>query len=171
MFVVDTRTKCKMDHWGQFIFVSKLLSFLIPHHKHADLQGSWRCSTESCPDRQEDRQKEGQMDRYLFVKTICALLAFSLQQAASTLWSWVGVGHDNLVAMDHALVAVVLWVGGGEGRLMARAVRGMWVVLGLIPRWRQDHGEARASVTLPRSCVTCRQKDKFFYDQLVTCVV
>lgn len=74
------------------------------------------------------------MDRYLFVKPICALLAFSLQQAASALWSWVGVGHDNLVAMDHALAAVVLRVGGGEARLMARAVRGMWVVLGLIPR-------------------------------------
>lgn len=100
------------------------------------------------------------------MKTICALLAFRLQQAASTLRSWVGVGHDNLVAMDHALVAVVLWVGGGEGRLMARGVRGMWVVLGLIPRWRQDHGEARASVSLPRSWVTCRQKDKLFDDTL-----
>lgn len=53
------------------------------------------------------------------MKTICALLPFSLQQAARALWSWVGVGHDNLVAMDHALVAVVLWVCGGEGRLMA----------------------------------------------------
>lgn len=53
------------------------------------------------------------------METICALLAFSLQQAASALWSRVGVGHDNLVAMDDALVAVVLWVCGGEGRLMA----------------------------------------------------
>lgn len=65
------------------------------------------------PDRQEDGHKDGQTDRYLFMKTICALLAFRLQQASSTLRSWVGVGHDNLVAMDHALVAVVLWVGGG----------------------------------------------------------
>lgn len=53
------------------------------------------------------------------MKTICALLAFSLQQAASALWAWVGVGHDNLVAMDHALVAVVLRVCGGKGLLMA----------------------------------------------------
>lgn len=66
-----------------------------------------------------DRRTDRNTDRYLFMKTICALLAFSLQQAASTLWSWVGVGHDNLVAMDHALVAVVLWVCGREGRLVA----------------------------------------------------
>lgn len=101
-----------------------------------------------------------QTDRYLFVKTICALLAFGLQQAASALWPWVGVGHDNLVTVDHALVAVVLWVCGGEGRLMARGVGGMEVVLGLIPRRRQDHGQARARVCLPGSWVTWRRKNK-----------
>lgn len=66
----------------------------------------------------EDRQTDGQTDRYLFLETIRALLAFSLQQAASALRPWVGVSHDNLVAMDHALVAMVLGVCGREGGLM-----------------------------------------------------
>lgn len=38
-------------------------------------------------------------------------------------------GHNNLVAMDHALVAMVLGVGG---RLMG-VVGGMRVILGLVP--------------------------------------
>lgn len=79
-------------------------------------------------------------ERYLFLETICALLAFSLQQAASALRPWVGVGHDNLVTMDHALVAVVLGVGGRKGGLMGWSVGGMGVVLWLISRWRQGHG-------------------------------
>lgn len=57
-------------------------------------------------------------DRYLLLVTVRALLAFGLQQAASALWPWVGVGHNHLVAVDHALVAVVLGVGGREGGLM-----------------------------------------------------
>lgn len=65
-----------------------------------------------------DEQTDEQTDRYLFLETIRALLAFSLQQAASALRPRVGVGHDNLAAMDHALVAVVLGVGGREGGLM-----------------------------------------------------
>lgn len=75
-------------------------------------------------------QSDRQIVRYLFLETIRALLAFSLQQAASALRPRVGVsGHNNLVAMDHALVAMVLGVGG---RLMG-VVGGMRVILGLVP--------------------------------------
>lgn len=56
-------------------------------------------------------------------------------------------GHGNLVAVDHAVVAMVLGVGGREGGLMG----GMWVVLGLVPRRGHDHGQAGAGVTLARS--------------------
>lgn len=92
-----------------------------------------------------------QTDRYLFLETVRTLLAFSLQQAASALRPWVGVGgHDNLVAMDHALVAVVLGVGGRKGRLMG-TVGGMGVVLVLVPRWGQGHWQARTRVSLTRS--------------------
>lgn len=58
-------------------------------------------------------------------------------------------GHDNLVAMDHPLAAVVLGVGGREGGLMG-GVGGMWVVLGLVPGRGQGHGQAAAGVTLTR---------------------
>lgn len=55
-------------------------------------------------------------------------------------------GHDNLVAMDHPLAAVVLGVGGG----LMGGVGGMWVVLGLVPGRGQGHGQAAARVTLTR---------------------
>lgn len=58
------------------------------------------------------------------------------------------MGQHHLVAVDHGLVAVVLGVGGGERRLMGRGVGGMGVVLGLIPRRRQGHGQTGAGVTL-----------------------
>lgn len=90
-------------------------------------------------------------DRYLFLETIRALLAFSLQQATGALRPWVGVGgHDNLVAMDHALVTMVLGVGGRKGGLMG-TVGGMGVVLGLVPRRGQGHGQARTGVSLTRT--------------------
>lgn len=54
------------------------------------------------------------------------------------------MGQNHLVAVDHALVAVVLGVGGGEGGLMG----GVGVVLGLIPRRGEGHGQARAGVSL-----------------------
>lgn len=66
----------------------------------------------------------------LLLITIRALLAFSLQQTAGALRPWVGVRHDDLVAVDHALV-VVLGVSGRERRLMG-GVRGMGVVLRLV---------------------------------------
>lgn len=95
----------------------------------------------------EDKQTGAQTDRYLFLETIRALLAFSLQQAASALRTWVGMGHDNLVAMDHALAAVVLGVGGW----LMGGVGSMGVVLGLVPRRGQGHGQAGARVSLSRS--------------------
>lgn len=54
------------------------------------------------------------------------------------------MGQDHLVAVDHALVAVVLGVGGREGGLMG----GVGVVLGLIPRRGEGHGQTRAGVSL-----------------------
>lgn len=91
-----------------------------------------------------------QTDRYLFLETVRALLAFSLQQAASALRPWVGVGgHNDLVAMTHALVDVVLRIGS---RLMG-SVRCMRVVLGLVSRWGQGHGQATTGVSLARGCM------------------
>lgn len=58
------------------------------------------------------------------------------------------MGQDHLVAVDHGLVAVVLGVGGGERGLMGRGVGGVGVVLGLIPRRREGHGQTGAGVTL-----------------------
>lgn len=100
-----------------------------------------------------------QPDRYLFLETILALLAFSLQQAASALRPRVSVGHDSLVAMDHALVAVVLGVGGREGGLVG-GVGGMGVVLGLVSRWGQGHGQAGAGVSLARSRMAWTKQNK-----------
>lgn len=103
-----------------------------------------------------DRQTDG----YLFLETVRALLAFSLQQAASALRPWVGVGgHDNLVAMDHALVAVVLGVGGREGRLMG-GVGAMGVVLGLVSGWGYGHGQSAAGVSLTRGRMGWTEKRK-----------
>lgn len=58
------------------------------------------------------------------------------------------MGQDHLVAVDHGLIAVVLGVGGGEGGLMGRAVGGVGVVLGLIPRRGEGHGQTGAGVSL-----------------------
>lgn len=131
-----------------------------------------------------DRHTDGQTDRYLFLETIRALLAFSLQQATSTLRPWVGVGHDNLiamdhaliamdhalvamdhalVAMDHALIAVVLRVGGG----LMGCVGGMGVVLGLVPRRGHGHGHAGAGVTLSGTRMAWTGKKK---KKLVNCI-
>lgn len=83
----------------------------------------------------------------LLLKTIRALLAFSLQQAASALRPWVGVGgHNDLVAMAHALVDMVLRIGSG----LMGGVRGMGVVLGLVSGLGQGHRQATAGVGLSR---------------------
>lgn len=91
-----------------------------------------------------------QTDRYLLLKTIRALLAFSLQQAASALRPWVGVGgHNDLVAMAHALVDMVLRIGSG----LMGGVRGMGVVLGLVSGLGQSHRQTTAGVGLSRGCM------------------
>lgn len=66
------------------------------------------------------------------------------------------MGHDDLVAVDHALVAMVLRVGGG----LMGAVGGMGVVLGLVSGWGHSHGEARAGVTLALIGMGCMGKKK-----------
>lgn len=102
---------------------------------------------------QTDRWVDKHTHRYLLLETVCALLAFGLQQAAGALRPGVGVGgHHNLVAVNHALVAVVLGVGGRKRGLVGcvGGVGGVGVVLGLVSRWRNGHGQTAAGVRLDR---------------------
>lgn len=93
---------------------------------------------------------------YLLLVPVCALLAFGLQQAACALRPWVGMGaHNTLVAVDHALISMILGVGRRQGGLMG----GVGVVLGLVPRWGNGHRQARAGVSLARRSKCCVEKE------------
>lgn len=180
----DTRTKCKMDHWGQFIFIFILLSLLTPYHKHSIscyLIGlfSYIQTSKVVGDAvqsvvQIDKRTDRRRDRWtdtcswnpsvLFWPLVCnrqrALCGRGLVWVMTTWLLWI--------------MPWLLWYCGlVEGR--PDWWPELWEECGLYWGWFPDEdrtmGRPELVYPCPGAAWPAMQKDKLFYDKLVRCVV